>query len=186
MSVFLKALPKNHYSVSPRGLFQISSESYGWLNISDYPTPNFSDFYTSVDILMEKFESFLKKMDIPTMDKWNVIGFSQGAAVASVLAVRYPDYFKKICLLSGVIPETPPNIESQLSNLQIFIMYGINDNMVPFKQALKSEKFFLSIGASVVFCQEEQNHKIGATCSINLKKFLNSELSALQKRESTQ
>jgi predicted esterase len=174
MSVFLNALPKNHFSVSPRGLFQITKESYGWLNINNYPSPDFSDFYQTVDTLMEKFKNLLKSLDIPTEDKWNVIGFSQGAALASVIAARYPNHFKKICLLSGFIPNNAPQIDSQLSNLEIFISHGLNDDKVPFKQALKSKEFFLSSGASVVFCQEEQNHKIGAACSVNLRKFLNS------------
>ncbi len=174
MSVFLNALPKNHFSVSPRGLFHISSESYGWLNISDYPSPNFSDFYQSVDLLIEKLVSVSSSLDMNPTEKWNMIGFSQGAALASVIAIRYPDLFQKTCLLSGFIPNNPPKIGTVLSNLEVFISHGINDNMVPFQQALKSKNFFVSHGATVVFCEEEQNHKIGVACSINLKKFLNS------------
>ena len=173
MSVFLNALPKNHISLSPRGLFHISSEKYGWLNISDFPSPSFSDFYHAVDLLIEKLESISKDLDIDSKKKWDVIGFSQGAALASVLAVRHPNYFQKICLLSGFIPNNPPEITSQLSDLDVFISHGIKDNMVPFEQSLKTRDFFEAHGASVVFCEEEQNHKIGAVCSINLKKFLN-------------
>lgn len=174
MSVFLNALPNKYTAISPRGLFHISTDSYGWLDITAHPKPSFIDFVELADLLFEKLRTISKNLNLNQQDKWNVIGFSQGAALASVLAVRHPNYFQKICLLSGFLPNSPPQIEPALSNLEVFISHGIHDHMVPFDQALITKNYFTQAGASVTFCEEEQNHKIGAACSINLKKFLNS------------
>ncbi len=180
MSIFLNTLPKNHFSISPRGIFPISADRYGWLNIADFPSPSFSDFSQPADLVMEKLNTVSNGLTNNSQKKWNVIGFSQGAALASVLAVRYPGYFHKICLLSGFLPNQPPHIEQSLAHLEVFISHGRNDSLVPFEQALVTKTFFSQIGASVDFCEEEQSHKIGAACSINLRKFLNAESGTLQ------
>jgi phospholipase/carboxylesterase len=180
MSIFISALPENSFAVSPRGPYQIDEDNYGWMDISAYPSPNYSDFIEIADLLYDKLHSVSKSLTVEHQKAWNVIGFSQGAALSAVLAVRFPHAFRKVCLLSGFLPKNPPNEVLALSHLEVFISHGIHDQLVPFDQALKTKNYFLQAGASVVFCEEEQSHKIGSACSVNLKRFLNPNLSTLQ------
>jgi len=179
MSIFLNALPKNNISIFPRGIFNISAEQYGWVDINKIKQPIFSDFEKPADILYQKTKSLISTLNLEQPKKINIIGFSQGAAIASVLAIKYSDYFQKICLLSGFLPENPPEPIQSLDDLEIFISHGSNDEIVPVHNAHYASVYFKNHGASVKFCEETVGHKIGANCSLNLKKFLSSKLSSL-------
>lgn len=173
MSIFLNALPKAHMAISPQGIFHISNDNYGWIDINKKAQLDYSDFLQPAELLFQKLNTIKNKAGINQQEKLNIIGFSQGAALGSVLATQYPQYFNKVCLLSGFLPKNTPQDVNQLSHLNVFISHGVNDQMIPFQQAEITKDFFSLKGAKVTFCEEDQNHKIGAECSVGLRKFLN-------------
>lgn len=172
MSVFHQAATGNAYCIAPRGIIEIESEKYGWVDIRKNPNPSFSDFSKVSRQLLGSIQTLIRNYGLDYEQKINLIGFSQGAVVAISLAIEFPEAFNKIALLSGFLPhDPPPNPPASIKNLKIYIAHGTQDNIVDFIQAEMTYAYFSGFGVQTKLCQEEIGHKIGAKCVLNLKKF---------------
>jgi phospholipase/carboxylesterase len=109
--------------------------------------------------------------------EFDVIGFSQGAAISSVLAFLYPQRIRKIGILSGFVPEgVDEYIASRpLAGKTVFVAHGTQDDTVPVDRARTSMEILENAGAEITYCEDEVGHKVSLNCMRALRAYLQHE-----------
>jgi phospholipase/carboxylesterase len=109
-------------------------------------------------------------LDASTFD---VMGFSQGAAMCNVLAFLYPQRIRKVGILAGFVPSGLEQIASQrpLEGKPFFVTHGTKDEMVPVDRARASIAVLEEAGARVTYCEDDVAHKVSVNCLRALKDF---------------
>jgi hypothetical protein len=104
----------------------------------------------------------------------DVMGFSQGAAMSSVLAYLYPERIRKVGILSGFVPSgMDEHIDRRpLDGKNIFVAHGTKDETVPVDRAHASMEILKRCGAEVVYCEDEVGHKVSLNCLRALRSYL--------------
>jgi phospholipase/carboxylesterase len=103
----------------------------------------------------------------------DVIGFSQGAALANTLALLNPERIGRVGVLAGFVPRGAESLvrERPLAGKSFFVAHGSLDELVRVEYARLSVELLEAAGANVTFCEEEVGHKIGAGCLRGLESF---------------
>jgi predicted esterase len=104
---------------------------------------------------------------------FDVLGFSQGAAMCSLLAFLYPERIRKAGLLAGFVPEGLEEWVSQrpLEGKPFFVAHGTKDETVRIERARASVEILEQAGAQVTYCEDDVGHKVSAACLRALKDF---------------
>lgn len=175
MWIFAQRLPKNALIIAPRGFYETSWGGYGWHKQISRKWPIMEDFKPAIETLLE----ILTPGNFPLADfsQLNVVGFSQGAALAYALGLFHPDQVKSMAGLSGFLPEdAPESIENQpLHGKKIFVTHGTQDELVPVERARNSVLILSQAGATVTYCEDEVGHKLSVTCFQGLQNFFKAE-----------
>ena len=164
MWIFTPRLPQNYIIISPRGLFRTPLGGYGWgkSNIKGWPTMN--DFRTAMQALMDLIDS----LEFPGIqaNQFNVMGFSQGAALGYALALTYPERINKLAGLSGFFPEPTQGglLGGTLEGKRVFVAHGLKDELVPVDKARQVVEALKHSGAEVIYCEEDVGHKLSTGC----------------------
>jgi len=172
MSIFSSVIPHSSTIVYPRGTTKLGNDQYGWVDINN-SSSNFYDYAESSKILFKSIIELLKSFDLDNpKKKFNLIGFSQGAAMCAVLSLLYPDSFNKIAILAGFLPKNhPEELIENLEPIHYYIAHGKDDQLVSFDKSIELRDFLLMRNANVQFCEEDIGHKVGKNCLKNLKNF---------------
>lgn len=169
MWVFTKKLPTDYTIVSPRAPYPTPRGGYSW-------TPDlkmdFSAFADSARRLKKLVEHLLSSEPdaIPPID---IMGFSQGAALAYVLALLYPNWTGKVAALSGFLPGGTEEHVSPglLQGKPVLVTHGTQDSIVPFKESRRIMEVLQPTGAILTQCEEPGGHKLNAACNHQLVQF---------------
>jgi predicted esterase len=104
---------------------------------------------------------------------FDVMGFSQGAAMASLLAFLYPARVRKVGILAGFVPAGLDELTAQrpVAGKPFLVIHGTKDQTVPVERARASIGLLEQAGAQVTYCEEAVGHKVSVTCLRALKKF---------------
>jgi phospholipase/carboxylesterase len=104
---------------------------------------------------------------------FDVMGFSQGAAVSSALAFLYPPRIGKVGILAGFVPSGLEDLVSQqpLEGKPFFVAHGTKDDRVTVDRARASIEILEGAGAQVTYCEDDVGHKVSINCLRALKKF---------------
>lgn len=104
---------------------------------------------------------------------FDVMGFSQGAAMSNVLAFLYPNRIRKVGILAGFVPGGLDELVAQrpLDGKPFFVAHGTKDEMVPVDRARASIDILEQAGARVTYCEDEVGHKVSVNCLRALKDF---------------
>ncbi len=174
MWVFLPRMPSNTLVLAPRGLLEANPSGYGWFNHNPQGllTP-LSVYRTAADQVLAGLDKWMKTRGFPSIPL-QIMGFSQGAALAGVLASVYPERVDKAAILAGFLP---PELEDllhrgRLTGKRFFIAHGRMDDVIPFSLAETSAGLLYSAGADVKFCPSDAGHKLSLDCLKGLKEFL--------------
>jgi len=171
MWVFATRLPQQAIFVAPRGIFPSSGGGFSWHPHEEKRWPHIADFSPA----MEKIIDLLSPRHFPSGDtsRVNMLGFSEGAALALTLFLTYPDRFNSIAGLSGFLPEGAnqltlnPSIRGKL----VFLAHGTQDELVPNERARQAVELMELSGARVTYCEDEVGHKLSASCFRGLEAF---------------
>jgi phospholipase/carboxylesterase len=175
MWVFARNLPAQYWIVAPRAPYPAESGGYSWR----LPQAGNLDQLT-LDMLASIAESLIRLVDEYSAsvgleaDAFDIMGFSQGAAMASVLAFRYPHRIRKAGLLAGFVPSgleeltTPRPLEGK----PFFIAHGTKDETITIDRARASIALLEQAGAHATYCEDEVGHKVSVNCLNALRKFL--------------
>ena len=170
MWVFAGKLAQHHFLVAPRGPISATPGGFGWVSQPSMGTPYIT--YKNVAIkLLDRLDVWEKLLDI-SFSKIRIAGFSQGAALAGVLALEEPQRIERLAMLAGYLPKPAASIRADLNHLPCFIAHGVQDTIVPVSYAQESAAYLKGCGAQVSFCQADVGHKLSANCFNGLESFL--------------
>lgn len=172
MWIFARALPQNSWLFAPRGPVAAPGGGYGWISIRQASLPRY-EHYTGVAVqLMEQVDHWLKTNHVPASNL-DIVGFSQGAAVAYTILADYPERVNRLAALAGYLPEgasarfNPLVLEGK----KVFIAHGSQDKTIPVDTARRAAEELQSAHARVTYCEDDIGHKLGAACLKNLETF---------------
>jgi phospholipase/carboxylesterase len=175
MWVFARDLPSYYWIVAPRAPYGAEPSGYSWRphQTSDMGQPSFEQLRPSAEALIRLIDAYQDSVEMDA-DTFDVIGFSQGAAMSSLLAFLYTDRIHKLGMLAGFVPSGLEVLAQQrpLAGKRVFVAHGTKDAMVPIDQARASIKILEQAGAQVTYCEDEVGHKVSLTCLHALRKFL--------------
>jgi phospholipase/carboxylesterase len=172
MWIFSSRLPTNAAILSPRAPFKASIGGYSWYKENNSIWPNMKDFEYSILNLLD----LLKQKTIPqgAYSNVNLIGFSQGAALALAFVLKHSKRISSVACLSGFLPSGIINLikNQPLLDLPIFITHGTQDNLVPVEKARYAVQKLKQAGGKVTYCEEDVGHKLSASCFRSMEIFL--------------
>jgi phospholipase/carboxylesterase len=160
MWIFTPRLPQNYLVLSPRGITPTPLGGYGWQREAVSSWPLADDFDDAIQRLFGLLETI---QDHAVID---IMGFSQGAALAYTMLLKHPERIGKLAGLSGFLPQgLEDEIDHRaLEGKKIFVSHGTRDDMVSLEQARSAVAGLKSAGADVIYCEEDVGHKLSAGC----------------------
>ena len=174
MWVFTRELPSYYWIVAPRAPHVAEAGGYSWRphQTSELGLSGFEELRASAEALIHLIDAYRSSAGIET-DAFDVMGFSQGAAMSSLLAFLYPDRVDKLGILAGFVPSGLDALAEQrpLEGKLVFVAHGTRDETVPIERARASIRILEKAGARVTYCEDDVGHKLSITCLHALKKF---------------
>ena len=176
MWVFARNLSDDYWMVAPRALHPSQREQggYSWRAPSEEAEdrPTMEQLRASAQALLGLVDEYAEsvRIDASTFD---VMGFSQGAAMSSLLALLYPGRIRKVAILAGFVPGGLEELVSQrpLEGKPFFVAHGTKDETVTIERARASIEILERAGAQVTFCEDDVGHKVSVNCLRALKSF---------------
>jgi phospholipase/carboxylesterase len=174
MWVFARSMSDQYWMVAPRAPYTAEDGGFSWRTLQ---TRNYDEL--SPEMLGSVAEALISLVDEYSASAgieasvFDVMGFSQGAAVSSVLAFMYPERIRKTGLLAGFVPK---GLKEQLTQRPLegkpfFVAHGTKDETVPIARARASIALLERAGAQVTYCEDAVGHKVSLTCLHALQKF---------------
>jgi phospholipase/carboxylesterase len=180
MWIFTSHLSARYLMLAPRGLYQAADGGYGWEPHLQKSWPQIEDFHPAVDAILKMLDELNSGVSAPSLDlagsdfsKLNIIGFSQGAALAYSLALLHPERVERLAGLAGFLPENAARLidARPLQGRPIFVAHGVRDDRVPVERARTAVRLLEKAGADVTYCEEDIGHKLAINCFHGLEKF---------------
>jgi phospholipase/carboxylesterase len=174
MWVFARDLPPQYWMVAPRAPHFTEPGGFSWRPplTSDFGRPSLEQFRPSAEALISLVDTYSASagIDAPVFD---VMGFSQGAAMSNLLAFLYPQRIRKTGILAGFVPSGLEALVSKrpLDGKPFFVTHGTKDEMVTIDRARASISLLEQAGAKVTYCEDEVGHKVSVTCLRALREF---------------
>ncbi len=175
MWVFARDLPSHYWIVAPRALHVAEPGGYSWRPPQDgtFGRPSLEQLRPAAEALVRLVNAYQlsAKIDARVFD---LMGFSQGAAMSNLLAFLYPERIRKTGILAGFVPSGLDELVAQrpLTGKPFFVAHGTKDETVPVERARASIEILEQAGAQVTYCEDEVGHKVSLTCLRALKDFL--------------
>ncbi|HSJ86036.1 MAG TPA: PHB depolymerase family esterase [Anaerolineales bacterium] len=175
MWVFARNMPAQYWMVAPRGTYKAQPSGYSWRDqapSSPSERPSLDQLRTSADALIRLVDEYAAsvRIDASTFD---LMGFSQGAAMSNVLAFLYPQRVRKVGILAGFVPSGLEELAPRrpLEGKPFFVTHGTKDETVPVDRARTSIAILEEAGAQVTYCEDDVAHKVSVTCLRALHDF---------------
>jgi phospholipase/carboxylesterase len=176
MWIFARDLASEYWMVAPRAPHPsgMAQGGYSWrpsqTEAEDRPT--LDELRESAEALLRLVDEYAASVSIDA-STFDVLGFSQGAAMASILAFLYPQRLGKVGMLAGFVPSGLEELISQrpIEGKPFFVAHGTRDETIPIERARASVEILEKAGARVSFCEDAVGHKISVNCLRALKTF---------------
>ena len=175
MWVFAKDLPANYWMVAPRAPHTVDAGGYSWRpsQFGNLDTPGLDWLRQSAEALIGLVDAYSASVGLDA-SVFDVMGFSQGAAMCNVLTFLYPQRVRRAGILAGFVPNGLEELVSQrpLEGKPFFVAHGTKDETVTVERARASIALLEKAGAQVTYCEDEVAHKMSLKCLRSLKQFL--------------
>jgi phospholipase/carboxylesterase len=127
----------------------------------------------SAQALIRLVDEYASSVGVEAL-RFDLMGFSQGAALVNVIAALYPNRIGKMGVLAGFIPSGMDEIlaAKPFEGKRVFVAHGAHDQLVPVERARASMDALERAGAQIVYCEDEVGHKVGANCLRALEEYL--------------
>jgi len=174
MWVFGRDLPSHYWIVAPRAPHVSEPSGYSWRpsQFENMDQLSLDQLRGSAEALIHLVDEYSASIKVDSV-VFDVMGFSQGGAMSSLLAFLYPQRVRKVGILAGFVPSGLEELVSQrlLEGKAFFVAHGIKDETVPIDRAHASIEILEQSGAQVTYCEDEVGHKVSVTCLRSLKNF---------------
>jgi phospholipase/carboxylesterase len=175
MWVFTKDLSPDYWMVAPRAPYSTQPGGYSWRppQPETFGRSSLEMLKPAADELISFVDAYSSSVRVDA-EQFDVIGFSQGAAMSNVLALLYPHRIRKAGILAGFVPSGLEEVIAArpLAGKPFFVAHGTQDEMVPIDRARASIELLEKAGAQVTYCEGEVGHKVSVDCLRALKEFL--------------
>ncbi|MGA7195026.1 MAG: alpha/beta fold hydrolase [Anaerolineales bacterium] len=168
MWVFMRNFPLDYWIIAPRAPYTTEPSGYSWRTARAPQSgtrgwPSFEDFHTSADSLIALVDDYAAQNQIEA-NQFDVIGFSQGAALTNTLTLLYPERIRRAGVLAGFLPVGSESLieKRPLNGKPFFVAHGTQDEKVKIEYARQSVEMLERAGATVTFCEDEVGHKLSA------------------------
>ncbi|HTX78197.1 MAG TPA: hypothetical protein VMC62_00945 [Longilinea sp.] len=172
MNIFARQLDTHYWVFFPRGPIKAPSGGFGW-------APHGKSLASQTPYLVENAKELLRVFKKLLLQKHvdftppDLIGFSQGAALAYTLAVCEPHQTGKVAALAGFLPDGLGEFCSldTLKGKSFYITHGRQDETLPVEEGRKAVDILRTAGANVTYCESDATHKVDAKCFNDLNTF---------------
>ena len=128
MWVFTRKLPAQVAILAPRGVYIAPEGGYTWREIQPGKKgfPRVEEFRQSAEALVRFVDEWSSSSGV-IADQFDLIGFSQGAALAYSLALLHPERIRAMAALSGFMPPGARELllRRPLAGKPIFVAHGM-------------------------------------------------------------
>ena len=188
MWVFTRNFSSDYRIIAPRAPYATEPSGYSW-RASRAPRapqsvtlsaskgeprgwPTLEDFRLAVDLLIALVDDYAAQNQVDAR-QFDVIGFSQGAALTNALTLLYPERVRRAGVLSGFLPVGSESLieKRSLNGKPFFVAHGTLDEMVKIEYARQSVEMLERAGAQVAYCEDEIGHKLSANGLRALEEF---------------
>lgn len=174
MWVFGRDLPPNYLLLAPRAPHAAQPGGYSWRPYVEgtHGRPSAEMMRPSAEALIRLVDEYSASVGVDAA-QFDVMGFSQGAAMTNLLSLLYPQRIRRVGVLAGFVPGGLDELAAArpLAGKPFFVAHGTQDELVPIERARQSIALLETAGAQVTYCEAEVGHKVSADCMRALKKF---------------
>ena len=173
MWIFSNKIPQNHLIIAPRAIFPAET-GYSWADRNGDAFSTYAQFKPAVLGLSQLLDQLKSHYD-GSFDKIDLMGFSQGAALALAFMATYPDRVRSVAGLAGFCPTGIESVirNQTFSDKQAFIAHGTRDEIVPIENAQMTKSILEEAGVDLTYFEDEVGHKMGIKGLRALKEFYN-------------
>ena len=174
MWVFAHNLSPEYVILGPRGPFQEPDGGYSWRDIKagKWGKASLEDLQPSAEKLYRFVEDWSASAGLDA-SQFDLMGFSQGAAMAYSLALLHPERIRKLAILSGFIPEGGEALigMKKLAGKAVFMTHGRQDELIRVERARSAQALLKESGAQVTYCESDTAHKVSRECLIEMERY---------------
>ena len=160
--------------LAPRGTFAVPQGGYSWREIrpGTWGMANLDEFRPAADALVALVDDWAVSADVDG-NQFDLMGFSQGAAMAYSLALLHPERIRKLAILSGFIPEGGEALigMKKLAGKAVFLAHGRQDELIRVERARSAQALLKESGAQVTYCESDTAHKVSRECLIEMERY---------------
>jgi phospholipase/carboxylesterase len=175
MWVFTRGISSTYTILAPRAPFPVAEGGFSWREIQPgtWGIASLEDLSSSAQALISFVDDWSTSAEIDAR-QFDLMGFSQGAAMVLSTALLFPARVRRLAALSGFLPEKADAHlgMQQLAGKSIFIAHGRNDELIPVDQARNAVALLQAAGARVTYCESDAGHKVSKECLKDLQVFL--------------
>ncbi len=173
MAVFETAFPSGWLLVRPRAPFPLPEGGYAWFPLREDGTPDPQAVRESLEQLAQLLKELPRRYPIDP-HRWILVGFSQGGAMAALLALHAPERIAGLAVFSGFLPRLPEaETPASLPGRKAFIAHGLYDPLVPVEQGRRLCRRLQEMGVETTCVEYPGGHKVDAGAWRAFQSWLN-------------
>ena len=185
MWIFTRGLSPDYWMIAPRAPHPAEPSGFSWRPhqpITLRHAQGGAEGRPSLEMLMPAAEALIHLIDEYSASvrldalQFDLMGFSQGAAMVNLMGMLYPHRVRRMVVLAGFVPAGLNELvlKKPLAGKNIFVAHGTQDQFVPIERARASIAVLEQAGAQVTYCEDEVGHKLSANCLRALENYLSS------------
>jgi phospholipase/carboxylesterase len=175
MWIFTRGLSPDYWVIAPRAPHAAAPSGFSWrrLDATTFGFPTLEALMPAADGLIKLIDEYSASVKLDAR-QFDLMGFSQGAAMVNVMGILHPHRIRKMGVLAGFVPAGLEKIilQKPLAGKNIFVAHGTQDQMIPIDRAHASMAFLEQAGARITYCEDEVGHKLSANCLRALESYL--------------
>jgi phospholipase/carboxylesterase len=175
MWVLARNLSPRFTVLAPRGPFPVAEGGYSWREIrpGSWGMASLEELKAAAEALLAFVDDWSTSAGMDA-GQFDLMGFSQGAAMVYALTLVHPERVRRLAVLSGFFPKNGGTLlgDQRLSSKPIFITHGRQDPLLPVEQARSTVALLKKAGAQVAYCESDAGHKVSKECSGEMERFL--------------
>ena len=177
MWIFTRGLSPDYWMMAPRGPHAADPGGFSWrpLQLSTFGMPSLETLLPAAEGLIKLVDEYSASVKVDAL-QFDLVGFSQGAAMTNLMGILYPHRIRKMGVLAGFVPAGLDHLIQQkpLAGKKVFVAHGTQDQMIPIDRARASMDLLEQAGAQIIYCEDEVGHKLSVNCLRALEGYLSS------------